>query len=109
MERHVQADRRRHVRYPLTTMVQFYHGPSRRQFPARTVDISSGGVLMHVPASVPVTPGQPVRLTIGSHNRPEAAGLSDRPIDGTIVRVDRRGMLDVGHLPVGVRFVTPQT
>ena len=59
---------------------------------------------MYVPASVPVVPGQPIRLTIGSHSRPELAGLSDRPLDATIVRVDRGKMLSFGHLPVGVRF-----
>jgi len=109
MERRSRADRRRHVRYPMATTVQFYHGPSRREFPARTVDISSGGLLMYIPASVPVAPGQPIRLTIGCHNRPELAGLGDHPLDATIVRVDRHKMLSLGHLPVGVRFVQPQT
>ena len=104
MERSASANRRRYVRYPLATTVQFYHGPSRRAFPARTVDISSGGLLMHVPASTPVAPGQPIRLTLGNHEGCEAVGLDGGPIHATIVRVDRRGLLDQGHLPVGVRF-----
>ena len=96
-----------HVRYPMATTVQFYHGPSRRYFRARTVDISEGGILMYVPASAPVAPGHPIQVTIGSHSRPELAGLSDRPMDATIVRVDRHKMLSQGYLPVGVRFTQP--
>jgi len=102
------ADRRQHVRYPMATTVEFFHGPSRRQFRARTVDISAGGVLMYVPAGAPVAPGHPIKLTIGSHSRPELAGLSSKPLDATIVRVDRHRMLLQGHLPVGVRFAQPQ-
>ena len=97
-------ERRHHVRYPLATTVQVYHGPSQRRFPAQTVDLSAGGALMYVPVAVPVAPGQPIRLTIGSHSRPELAGLSNRPLSGTIVRVDRYRILDGGHMPVGVRF-----
>lgn len=63
---------------------------------------------MHVPASVPVAPGQPIRLNIGIDGRPEVAGLGDGPLDATIVRVDRHKMLSLGHLPVGIRFVRPQ-
>ena len=109
MEERSSADRRLYVRYPMATTVEFYHGPSRRYFRAQTVDISAGGVLMYVPASAPVAPGHPIRLTIGSRNRPELAGLSSRPLDATVVRVDRQRMLSHGMLPVGVRFAQPQT
>ena len=89
--------------------IQFYHGPTRREYPGRTVNIFTGGMLMYVPTSAPVAPGHPIRLTIGSHNRPELAGLSSRPLDATVVRVDRQRMLSHGMLPVGVRFAQPQT
>lgn len=107
MGRKPSADRRRHVRYPLATTVQFYHCPSRREFPARSVDISAGGVLVYVPVGTPVALGQPIQLKLGTHSRPEFARLSDSPLDGTIVRVDRRRMLSVGHLPIGIRFSQP--
>jgi c-di-GMP-binding flagellar brake protein YcgR len=107
MNERTSADRRKYVRYPLATTVQFYHCPSRREVPARSVDISSGGILVYVPAGTPVAPGQPVQLRLGTHKRPEFALLSNRPLDGTIVRVDRNKMMSVGHLPVGVRFSEP--
>jgi len=107
MERQPSTDRRQFPRHPLATTVNFYHGPTRREYPARSVDISHGGMLVYLPAAAPVAPGQTIRVTIGSHGRPELSELSNRPLQATVVRVDRRGMLALGHLPVGVRFVTP--
>ena len=98
------TERRAHPRYPLATSVQFFHGPSQRDFPARCVDISVGGLLMHVPAAAPVQSGQPVRLSMGGVDRPEFAGLGGKPLDGTIVRVNRQTLIEKGHLAVGVRF-----
>ena len=102
-----RQDRRKHVRYPLATTVEFYHGPSRRSYPARSANVSQGGMLMFLPVSAPVAPGEPIRLTVGGHNRPEFGALSERPLDATIVRVDRYKMLKSSHLPVGVRFSEP--
>ncbi len=99
-----KTDRRRHQRYPLPTGVQFYHSPSQREFPARCVDVSKGGLLMYVPASVPVHPGQPIRVNIGGVDRPEFAGMGEGPLDATVVRVDRYALLSMGHLAVGIRF-----
>ncbi len=98
------TERRVHPRHPLLTSVQVFHGPSQRDFPGRCVDISAGGMCMYVPAATPIQPGQPIRLTVGSVSRPEFAGLSEKPIDATIVRVDRDALLKTGHLAVGVRF-----
>lgn len=97
-------ERRSHPRYPLATSVHFYHCPSQRDFPGRSVDISAGGMLMYVPATVPVHPGQCLRVSVGSAGRPEFAGLSEQPIDATVRRVDRNPLLAAGHLAVGVQF-----
>ena len=108
MGEQLQSDRRRHIRYPMATGVEFYHGPSRRKFPARSADVSRGGMLMFVPASTPVSPGQPIRVAVNRYTRAEFRELTREPVDATIVRVDRGGMLDGGgHLPVGVRFTKP--
>ena len=107
MSDRVDGERRRHVRHPLATTVQFYHGPSQREYPARSVDISHGGMLLFVPVSTPVAAGQPVRVKVGAHNRPELEGLNCDGVDATIVRVDRRRIMDMGYVPVGVRFAAP--
>ncbi|MBS3733924.1 MAG: PilZ domain-containing protein [Phycisphaerae bacterium] len=97
-------ERRRHRRHPLATSVTFHHGPSHRQFPARCVDVSAGGVKLHVPAATPVRPGQPIRLRVDGVYRPEFASLANQELPATIVRVDRIAMVRTGHLAVGVRF-----
>jgi len=97
-------DRRKHPRFPLATSVQFYHGPSQRDFPGRCVNISLGGMKMYVPAATPVQPGQPIRLALGSVSRPEFSRLGHGPLQATIVRVDRMAMIEEGDLAIGVRF-----
>ena len=104
MSAEASTERRQHARYPLATSVVVFHGPSRREFPARCADISAGGMMMHVPATTPVQPGQPVRLSVGAVSRPEFASLSFKPVDATIVRVDRSYLLTRGNVAVGVRF-----
>jgi len=99
------ADRRRHARHPLPTSVRFSHGPSRREFPGRCVDISKGGMLMYVPASAPVKPGDSIRLTLASVSRPEFADVGGRPVDASIVRADRKAMLSLGNIAVGLKFL----
>ena len=97
-------DRRKHPRYPLVTSVEFFHGPSQRDFPGRCVDISVDGMKMYVPVATPVQPGQPIRLSLGSVSRPEFSRLGHGPLDATIVRVDRKAMIQEGDLAIGVRF-----
>ena len=104
MQNNSSTERRANRRYPLATSISFYHDQSQRSFPGRCVDVSDGGMMMYIPASSPIQPGQAIRLTVGSVNRPEFAGLSEKPVDATIVRVDRHSLLTFGHLSVGVKF-----
>ena len=98
------GERRRHARYPMTTTMPFYHGPSQREFPGRCSDVSAGGMLMYVPAATPVRVGQGIRLNVGSLGRPELAQLSQRQVNATIVRVERQKLLTKGHIAIGVQF-----
>jgi hypothetical protein len=97
-------ERRAHPRVPIAGSAEFFHGPTQRDFPARCVDISVGGMLMYVPAQTPVQPGHPVRVCVGGINRPEFAPLGQTPVDATVVRVDRQKLLREGQLAVGIRF-----
>lgn len=100
------VDRRQHRRHPMAVGVRFHHSQSQRDFPARCVDVSRGGMLMYVPAAAPLKPGHAVRLTVGDDVREEFAYLSEKPIDAAVVRVDREKLLQLGHLAVGVKFAT---
>ena len=97
-------ERRQHRRYPLAAGMQFHHGPSRREIHARSMDISAGGMRMCVPATAPVSSGQPLRVYMGGTRCPELVGMGDKPISATIVRVDRSGLITTGQLTIGVRF-----
>ena len=98
-------ERRINQRYPLRTSVEFQHGPSQRGFPGRCVDISSGGMRMSVPATTPVQPGHPICVELGTVPLTKFAGQA-KPVDGTVVRVDRDSFLAGGFLTVGVRFTS---
>jgi len=96
------VDRRQHRRRPLATAVQSYHGPSQLEFTARSVDISEGGLLIHVPARLPIKPGDVLQITLSDVPNPEFADLIGRTIDATVVRVNRQSLLSVGYVSVGL-------
>ena len=98
------VERRKHQRYPLSTSVEFHHGPSQRDFLGRCVDVSSGGMRMYVPPNAPVQAGHPISVNAGSVNRPELGLVGDEPVSATITRVERTGLVPEGNLAVGVRF-----
>ena len=95
------AERRVHRRHPFAGRVSIFHEPTQRVLPARSVDISEGGMLMYVPVSTPVKPGQPIRLSVEGAGPPE---FGPEPVDCRIVRVDRHSLTTQGHLAVGVQF-----
>ena len=98
------TERRRHKRHPLSTGLRLLHGPSEREFPSRGIDMSVGGMLMYVPATAPVNPGQRVGLRFEKVDRRELSAFSERTVPANIVRVDRRTLLTAGQLTVGVQF-----
>ena len=95
-------ERRRHARYPMSTSLQFHHGPSKREVPARTVDVSESGMLMYVPVTAPVRAGQAVYVDLAGIGGRQVTGVG--PVQATIVRVDREQMTSKGYLGIGVRF-----
>ncbi|MDP6637216.1 MAG: PilZ domain-containing protein [Phycisphaerae bacterium] len=95
-------ERRQDTRYPMATSLQFHHGPSKREVPARSVDVSDSGMLMYVPATTPVRAGQSVYVNMAGISGRSAATAG--PVQATIVRVDRADMTSKGYLGVGVRF-----
>jgi hypothetical protein len=98
------TDRRLSPRHAAAASVRFRHEPSGRDFPGRCVNLSAGGLLMHVPAAVPVAAGQAVRLALGRVDHSDLAGLSDAHLEGRVVRVERQALLSQGHLAVAIRF-----
>ena len=103
MNQNDTSERRQHPRFKLAAMVDFHHEPTDRDFPGKSVDISAGGLMMYLPATVPVQKGQGVSVTVGDHDNPEFAGLGDE-ISGKIARVNRDQLLSTGNIAIGVEF-----
>ena len=95
-------ERRRHARYPMSTSLQFHHGPLKRDIPGRSVDVSESGMLMYVPVTTPVRAGQAVYVNLAGIGGKPVTGAS--PVQATIVRVDRAQMTSKGYLGIGIRF-----
>lgn len=98
----ISDERRQHSRYPMSTSLQFRHGPTKREVPARSVDLSETGMLMYVPATTPVRAGQAVYVNLAEIGGKLISGKG--PVQATIVRVDRTEMTSKGYLGIGVRF-----
>lgn len=97
-------ERRVHPRHLLGRGVEFFHAPTRRHFPAFCRDISEGGMLMLIPASTPVRRGQSVRLQVSDLPVPGIADMAGRPLNATVLRVDRTPLTTDGQIAIAVRF-----
>lgn len=106
------ADRRHYKRVATSALVRLHHGPSDREYPARSVDVSAGGMLMYVPAITPVGLGHRISIRTDSSAGPDAPGkfecdlprLGAQPVNATIVRVDRGKLVSTGQIVIGVQF-----
>ncbi len=94
------AERRKHLRTPVAAGLRFYHESAGREFGARSIDISAGGISLQVPLTTPVSAGQSIRLRDLPVHSAEFTG----DVQGTIVRVDRRQLTSAGKLAIAVKF-----
>ncbi len=97
-------ERRTSPRHSIPTGAHLVHSASDRQFPARTENLSQGGAMVYVPATMPVQPGQKVTIKLNRVDHPDLTHLSDRDIGAKVVRVDRFALLETGNLALGVAF-----
>lgn len=100
------AERRAHPRRDVWAAVRFYHPSSGRQLPARSLNVSRGGMWMHVPADAPLREGETIRLEElpGPQGGRYTPAEGQPPLEATVLRVDRRELLTSGRVAVGVQF-----
>lgn len=117
------AERRAHPRQAVLAGIRFYHAASRRELPARTLDLSRGGLSMLVPPYAPIQEGEPIQilsLPPVESDAPEGSGSDgdlpggdagprdlERPLDATVLRVDRAALPTTGQVRLAVRFRQP--
>ena len=99
------SERREHPRLAVQAGVRFYHIASRREFPGRTTNLSSGGLWMYVPPDAPLRAGQGIRFlelpqSLGGATLPKL----QLPLDAAILRVDREALAATGQIGIAVRF-----
>lgn len=97
-------ERRVHPRHRVPAGLTIEHAASDRCFPARTEDLSEGGICMLVPASAPVRKGQEISVTFGWFAHDDLSSFATTTHKAIIVRVNRQTLLDKGQLEVGARF-----
>ena len=98
-----QSERRMHPRELFNTGVTFFLEQAGASYPARTVDLSKGGLLMQVPPAIPAKPGMAVKIS-SNNNLLSHLQNEDDSFAAQIVRVDRNHLLQTGQLEVAVKF-----
>lgn len=96
------ADKRLHVRHAHAAGLSFLHEPSGKSYPARTVDVSAGGLLMQVPPAAPIQAGHRVQITL--KDDPSSPQPLPATTYATVVRVERHKLLATAALSVAVQF-----
>ena len=95
----VPTERRRHPRQASRASLTLRHAASRREYPARCVDVSDGGLLAAVPITMPVRIAHEVEVSSF-----ESQALPQPMQRAVVVRVERERLLGQGQLAVALRF-----
>ena len=101
-------NRRHHERRTYSTDLHFHHPTSNQYFPCRSVDVSTGGMLLRIPARSPVQVGNAIQLHVEPMGQPEWAINKYWSVPAKIVRIDRAPLLTDGHVSIGVQFAYEQ-
>jgi len=100
-------ERRRYTRYAYSTNLRFRREDGRA-LPARSVDISSGGMLLNVLAYQDLVPGQTVTLDIDSDDVldtfPDVYLPCSHVLQATIIRIERGRLSSNGYMSIAVEF-----
>jgi hypothetical protein len=106
----VPAERRRGLRIRQNRPVKVYEPASARFFAGQTCDISSTGLRIELPASMPVVEGKVISIHVGLNDRGQALVNRRAMMPARIVWVDRSSGPDrKAQLMAGVEFVASIT
>lgn len=104
-------ERRKHVRHGYSANLRFRREDGKA-LPARSVDISSGGMLLNVLAYQDLFPGQTVTLDLDTDDVldtfPDVYLPCSHDIQASIVRIERGCLSRNGYMSIGVEFLHEQ-
>jgi hypothetical protein len=100
------AERRRGLRIRQSRPVKVFDSTASRYFGGQTSDVSSTGLKIELPSSMPVTPGKVITIHVGLSEKGQPLANRRTMIPARIVWVDRgTDRNDKGRLMAGVEFV----
>ncbi len=99
------VEQRRETRTDLSWPVSVWLPQANRFFNGRSANISKTGVFISLPMTVPVREGQEIELNFPrTMELAKKKGSFARIKSGTVIRVERRNMLQDANIGVAVGF-----
>jgi hypothetical protein len=108
VEEQVVQEKRRYTRHEYSGNLRFQRCSGGKLMPARSVNVSSGGMLLNVLAGEGLYEGQLILLDLPAHYARLAPDDVKLPflqsVPATIVRIERGDLKTNGYMSIGVRF-----
>ncbi|HSI33181.1 MAG: PilZ domain-containing protein [Phycisphaerae bacterium] len=101
----VPSERRRGLRIDQSRPIKVFEPTSSRYFAGQTCDVSSTGLRIELPASMPVREGHTVSVHVGMSDKGQPLANRRAMIPAKIVWLVRTGDLKSPKLMAGVEFV----
>jgi hypothetical protein len=99
------CERRRGLRIRQLRPIKVLEPTTSRYFGGQTEDISSTGLRIELPASMPIRPGKVVSVHVGANSTGQMLANRRQMIPAKVVWVDRRSKFDNGRLIAGIEFL----
>ena len=98
-------ERRRGLRVRQSRPIKIFEPSGSRYFGGQTTDVSSTGLRLELPASMPVRPGKLVSIHVGLSESGSALANRRNMIPARVVWVNRSNKTDVKTMSAGVEFL----
>jgi len=98
-------ERRRGLRIQQTRPIKVFEPTGSRYFGGQTQDVSSTGLRLKLPASMPVRPGKLLSIHVGLSETGQTLANRRNMIPARVVWVNRPQQTDARTLSIGVEFL----
>jgi hypothetical protein len=98
-------ERRRGFRIRQTRPIKIFEPSGSRYFGGQTEDVSSTGLRLELPASMPVRPGKVVSVHVGLSETGNPLANRRNMIPARVVWVNRPNSTDAKTISIGVEFL----
>ena len=98
-------ERRRGLRIQQTRPIKVFEPTGSRYFGGQTQDVSSTGLRLKLPASMPVRPGKLLSIHVGLSETGQTLANRRNMIPARVVWVNRPRETDARTLSIGVEFL----